>query len=74
MPSWLDKSTDLPVEDLDLNGLLDSWQVHRNDFRGVIAAEEVMRRLCEHRACSPGSLSAVLLLRRVQPTNGTQQS
>lgn len=70
---WLSDTHDSPVEELDINGLLDSWQAHRNDLRSVIAAEEVMRRLCEYRASSPGSLSAVLDLRRLQPSNGVEQ-
>lgn len=49
MPVWLDKSTELPVTELTTDALLDEWANHRNDLRGYMAAEEVMKRLTAER-------------------------
>jgi hypothetical protein len=38
-----------------------------------MAAEEGMRRVYEHRARSPETISALLGMRKLQPTPGPQQ-
>lgn len=58
MPSWTDKTVELPVAELTTDALLDTWASHRNDFYGFMAAEEVMRRLFkarEEQKCAPKS-------------------
>lgn len=72
MSAWTDKTVECPVTELTADELLDAWASHRNDLYGVMAAEEGMRRLHEHRARSPGSLSGVLGVRQVLPASGTQ--
>lgn len=71
---WLDNTPVTPVAELSADELLDAWANHRNDFYGVMAAEEAMKRLHEYRARAPGSLSDVLRVRQVLPPSGTQQS
>lgn len=71
---WLDNTPVVPVTQLSADELLDAWASHRNDFYGIMAAEEIMKRLHEHRARAPGSLSAVLGVRQVLSPSGTQQS
>lgn len=43
--AWLDNTPVIPVAELTTDQLLDAWASHRNDTYGVMAAEEVMRRL-----------------------------
>ena len=73
MPVWLDKSTELPVTELTTDALLDEWADHRNDLRGYMAAEEVMKRLYATRIGSPDAISGLLSVRWMHPSSGTQQ-
>lgn len=46
---WLDNTPISPVTELTTDQLLDAWASHRNDTYGVMAAEEIMRRLWAER-------------------------
>ena len=46
---WLDNSPIIPVEHLTQDELLDTWGRNRNNTYGVMAAEEVMKRLTAQR-------------------------
>ena len=74
MSTGLDKPPIVPVAELSADELLDAWASHRNDLYGVMAAEEGMRRVYEHRARSSETVSALLSMRRLQPTPGPKQS
>lgn len=46
---WLDNTPEDPVEELTTDQLLDLWNKQRNSLGGVMAAEEVMKRLIAQR-------------------------
>jgi hypothetical protein len=51
---WLDNTPIVPVEHLTQDELLDAWATNRNNTYGVMAAEEVMKRLTIERRKSNG--------------------
>jgi hypothetical protein len=71
---WLDNTPVVPVTELSSDALLDTWASHRNDFYGIMAAEEVLRRLYAHRLRTGQGLIQLLPdLQRLREANGTQQ-
>ena len=63
---WLDNTPIHPVEELTPDELLDAWASHRNDTYGVMAAEEIMRRLYATRLSTAEAVSALFGLQWVQ--------
>jgi hypothetical protein len=71
---WLDNTPVIPVGELTPDELLDAWASHRNDTYGIMAAEEIMRRLYATRLSTAEAVSALFGLQRVQPPTGPEQS
>ena len=72
--SWLDNTPVVPVAELSSDALLDTWASHRNDFYGIMAAEEFMRRMHAHRLrTGQGCFQLLPDLQGVRKADGTQQ-
>ena len=74
MSTGPDKPHYVPVRELAADELFEAWTGHRNDLYGVMAAEEIVKRIYEHRVSSPGQVSALLGVRKVLPPTGSKPS